>query len=269
MPANRGTLCIDQRRCNNNIKPLQKFFIKCCRYILGVKFLPVFAGPLKGFKWSTSVNYDFLTGTYEDPGTLKEFCSWLNSRTVFYDLGANTGYYSILAATIISEGKVIAFEPIPKHRDLFHQHIEKNKNRLSAKIILLPEAVTSHRQMLSFSKIDTEGASYVRNGNVQMQVRGIAIDDFVAEGNPPPDVLKIDVEGAEYDVLMGSRNVIQKYRPRILLATHDSHLPGVKQKCLELLGQWGYQAKHTGHFNKNHAGLDDYLAEYKQTEVTY
>ena len=248
---------------------LQKLIIKVYRYVLRIKYVKVFDGPLKGFLWSTSTNYDFLTGTYEDPETIKAFCSWLNNRTIFYDLGANAGYYSLIAATVISEGEIHAFEPMNSSREKFNQHLKKNAARIYPVIKLHPYAITSHRQQLTFSNADTEGASYIRKGTGKLEVQGVSLDELIEEGFPPPDVLKIDVEGAEFDVLTGSMNVLRRYRPRILLATHDSHLPGVKKKCIDLLQSLGYHLTYTGNYNKNHPGLDDYLAEYEQTEVTY
>lgn len=251
------------------MKGIQKWFIKCCRYVLRTRFLPCFAGPLKGFYWSTSSNYDFLTGTYESPETVNEFVSWLNPRTVFYDLGANAGYYSLIAARYISKGAVFAFEPVPAHRTLMEEHLKRNTGKFHAVIKLFPFAVTSSRQMLHFSNTKAEGASYIKQGKKDLHVQGISLDEFVAEGHPPPDIIKIDVEGAELDVLKGSLEILNKYRPRLLLATHDSHLPGVRQDCIDLLHQLGYKLKHTGSYNKNHEGLDDYIAEHEQTGVTY
>jgi hypothetical protein len=97
----------------------------------------------------------------------------------------------------------------------------------------------------------------------RVSVRCCSIDDLVAAGRPAPTVLKIDVEGAEFDVLRGAAHTIRTHRPHILLATHDVHLPGVEKQCTEFLKDAGYTLEHTGAFNHRMDGLADYTAIHR------
>ena len=94
----------------------------------------------------------------------------------------------------------------------------------------------------------------------QLLVQCHSVDGLVKKGYPAPDVIKIDVEGAEYDVLKGARETLVSKKPKILLATHDYHLPGVQQQCKDFLKNLGYSLTVVPGHNKIYAGLDDYIA---------
>ncbi len=230
------------------------------------------AGRLKGYRWSTSSSYDYILGEYEDPATLNKFLSWLKPDTVFYDIGANVGYHSLIANSIIQSGKIYAFEPMPLVREIFEEHMRLNsKLIINTNIVLLPIAVSNEEKEVEFSNdaMHRDGNTYVRGSYIfngtgnKIIVPCQSIDGLIAQGYKKPDIIKIDVEGAEYDVLMGAKKTVELYQPHILLATHDCHLPGVQQKCVDLLKELGYETKHTGRYHKYINGLDDYIAIHK------
>lgn len=227
------------------------------------------AGPLKGYRWSTTGSYEYILGNYEDPKTIDTFLSWLKPASVFYDLGANAGYFTLMANRVITEGKIYSFEPSPAARQLFEEHLKLNSAKITAdNISLLPFAISDAEKQIEFSdsNIQKEGNTYIKGSPIfsgtenKITVQCYSVDGLQQQGFERPDVMKIDVEGAEYDVLQGAVNTLQRYKPCILLATHDCHLPGVQEKCVQLLKQLGYIVKHTGNYNKQMDGLDDYIA---------
>src|SRR5437870_1019338 len=113
----------------------KRWFIKISRYLFRRKYIRIMAGPLKGYWWTTGSSYEYILGNYEDPQTMGTFCSWLKQDTVFYDLGANVGWYSMVAGKIINAGKVYAFEPMPMVRSLFEKHVELNKQQMTSNCI--------------------------------------------------------------------------------------------------------------------------------------
>ncbi len=230
------------------------------------------AGRLKGYRWSTSSSYDYILGEYEDPATLNKFLSWLKPGTVFYDIGANVGYHSLTANSVIQSGTIYAFEPMPLVRAIFEEHMQLNSKLIINKnIVLLPIAVSNEEKEVEFSNDETHRdgntyilGSYIFNGTGnKIKVPCQSIDGLIAQGYKIPDIIKIDVEGAEYDVLLGAKKTLERYQPHILLATHDCHLPGVQQKCVDLLKELDYETKHTGKYHKYMDGLDDYIAIHK------
>jgi FkbM family methyltransferase len=246
--------------------------IKICRYIFRQKFLPVTAGSLKGYLWSTSASYDYIFGEYENPTTMQFFLSWLEPASVYYDIGSNIGFHALTANTIISTGKIYAFEPVPATMDLFKKHISLNSKLIKDnRITLLPFAISDEEKQVEFSNNADyrDGNTYIKESAVfsgaenKITVQCKSIDGLIKEGYGKPDIIKIDVEGAEYDVLLGMKNTLQLYKPHILLATHDCHLPGVDEKCVSFLQELGYHLQHTGNYHKYIDGLDDYIVIHK------
>lgn len=232
----------------------------------------VMKGPLKGYRWSTSSSYDYILGNYEDPVTLKQFISWLKPGAVLYDIGANVGFHSLVANEFAEDGTIYAFEPMPFVRAVFEKHLELNQALIGKNNIrLLPIAVSDTEKEVEFSNdpASRDGNTYItgsyifNNAAGKIKVHCDSIDGLIAKGYKVPDIIKIDVEGAEYDVLLGARKTIEQNHPFILLATHDCHLHGVQQKCVALLQELGYDLEHTGRHNKYMEGLDDYIAIHK------
>lgn len=247
--------------------------IQIQRYIFKRKFISIFGKPLNGYKWSTNYNYEYITGDYEEKNTLDIFCSWLNPTTVFYDLGANVGYYAFIANQYISNGKIYSFEPMPANIDIFNRHLQLNAKRMkNNSISLLPYAISDKEKEVAFSNNDKaiEGNTYVNSkvenvSSKSLMVKCFSVDGLLRSGYKNPDVIKIDVEGAEYDVLRGAMETLKQYKPNILLATHDCHLPGVQKLCVDLLQELGYELTVLSNANKIIAGLDDYIAIHKDS----
>ena len=248
------------------------WIIKIYRYIFRQKFLPVTAGPLKGYLWSTSASYDYILGEYENPATMIYFLAWLKSDSVYYDIGSNIGFHALTANKSITTGKIYAFEPIPATRNLFKKHIGLNSKLMTGnRITLLPFAISDKEKKIEFSDNPArrDGNTYIKESPVFLETKNKitvqckSIDELLMEGYEKPDIIKIDVEGAEYDVLLGMKNTLQLYKPHILLATHDCHLPGVQEKCVNFLKELGYHLQHTGSYHKYIEGLDDYIAIHK------
>jgi len=232
------------------------------------------AGPLKGYLWTTGSSYDYILGSYEDPQVAETFYSWLKPGTVFYDLGANVGFYALMANRVISTGKIYCFEPLPLLRSIFEQHIALNKKCIRHNNIeILPFAISDHEKEIRFSINSKwqDGNTYISSSEAYtgaedtILVKCYSIDELVKQGFKAPDVIKIDVEGAEFDVLKGAVETLKKYKPSIILATHDWHLPGVKEQCLSFLDELGYTMRQAGQNHKEIAGLDDYIAVHKES----
>jgi FkbM family methyltransferase len=138
----------------------------------------------------------------------------------FYDVGAHIGFYSLVAARLVGEGAA----------DVAVLQENISQNSLS-QVNVIPVAVWSHCGLVTFrrSAVDhpevssRRGAVVLANGKTfdpsLIDVDALTLDAF-AEGHQPPTVIKIDVEGAEVEVLNGAQKMISETRPILLFEVH-------------------------------------------------
>ena len=112
----------------------------------------------------------------------------------FFDVGAYKGYYSLMASELVGEeGKVVAFEPDKRYFNYLIKNIKINK---------ISNIIAKNIALLDFEG-QTEIEAY-KGGSQIVEVK--TLDGIVDELNIVPDLIKMDVEGAEYSVLRGGRN---------------------------------------------------------------
>jgi protein-L-isoaspartate O-methyltransferase len=104
--------------------------------------VPILQGPLRGTRWIVGAQtHGMWLGSYEIDKQLAIKNS-LKPGQVFYDIGANVGYYSLLAAKCVGNtGAVIAFEPLPRNIVYLTSHLRLNK---ITNTILLQKALSDH-----------------------------------------------------------------------------------------------------------------------------
>lgn len=195
---------------------------------LGYVARPVTGGPLAGWHFVASrrVYYSpwFWAGTYEAE-TCRFLASVLPPEAVCYDIGANLGYHALIMARAAPRGHVFAFEPLPQVCAVLRRNLEINR---VGHVTIVPKVVARQPGTVTLAKtveIDQATLTFdpaASHGNrIEMvPCEATTLDAFVREGNPPPTFLKIDVEGAETEVLAGAVEVLRVHRPMILCETH-------------------------------------------------
>ena len=203
--------------------------------------LPIIQGPLKGKKWiAGSFNHGCWLGTYEYDKQLK-FTQYIKHGDCVYDIGAHVGFYTLLSSVLVGEtGFVYSFEPFPRNQEYLQKHVELNNLQ---NVMPYGNAVGNTENTVYFEVHETSSMGKVGDkGN--LQVAQIKLDTFVNTQNlQMPDVMKIDVEGAEYDVLIGAKQLLMQSHPIIFLATHGQE---VHKQCIEFLQEIGYQLEPVG-----------------------
>ena len=157
-------------------------------------------------------------GVFEEKQTavLKEYTP---PGGVFVDIGANVGYFAVLASRWVSDsGQVFAFEPAPAtFKDLLSNlALNDCKN-----VRVFSDACSdqSGSAIMIIGK-DSGWSRLSAGGGGDIEVTTIKLDEFIEQNNlERMDVLKIDTEGADYKVLLGARRSIECYRPTVLLET--------------------------------------------------
>ncbi|NPV56258.1 MAG: FkbM family methyltransferase [Anaerolineae bacterium] len=160
----------------------------------------------------------------------------LTDTDTFYDIGACIGVFSLHAAR--RARRVVAFEPDPS----FRAHLQTNIriNRFD-NLNVLPYAVSDQPGDVTLFTEGTAGRSPSLGDATfagQIQVEARALDDLVARGElPAPDVIKMDIEGAECLALRGAHAILKDRSPRaIFLELHPQYLERFGSSQEEVLG---------------------------------
>lgn len=219
---------------SNFKSPLGKFLRMPLKLIPSNMVLPILQGKLRGKKWikGSSINGCWL-GTYEfDKQRLFE--KYFKPGMVIYDVGANAGFYTLLSSVLTeSKGKVFAFESVPKKVFYIRRHLELNK---IFNTTVIEKAVSDTISILKFSLSSNPSQGHISEEG-ELEVETITLDEFIKQGNPSPDLIKMDIEGAEYLALNGSKEILKTRKPVIFLATHGDE---VREKCVKLLSEFDY-----------------------------
>ena len=198
--------------------------------------LPILRGRMRGMKWVKGAGaHGYWLGSYEHDKRLA-IEKGVQAGCVFYDIGANVGYYSLMAARLSEpNGKVVAFEPLPRNIAFIQRHVALN--RLENRITVVKAAVSDHSGTAWFDPdISTSKGHIAEVG--QLEVRLVCLDELVKESKIPlPDVMKIDVEGAEAEVLRGAMHILQSRHPLLYLDTHQRE---AHEQTVSILADLGY-----------------------------
>lgn len=209
--------------------------------ILSSIFLPHLA-PRPGSPSVTSLSYGlrmkidpseflqahlYLFGSYELP-TIRHIRSYLTPGTVCIDVGAQMGYLSLAMATSAQRQTVVhAFEPEDQNAARFLENMALNS---ITNVQLHREAVSNVEGTLQLFLSKTANAgthSTLYNERTvteeSIQIPAITLDAFVRKhGLQRLDLIKVDVEGAEFEVLQGADHVLRTLRPRVILELCDT-----------------------------------------------
>ncbi len=204
------------------------------RLIPKTMVMPILQGRLRGKKWIVGAGeHGYWLGSYE-MNKRQAFEAEIEPGTVIYDIGANVGYFSLLAAVLTGkEGKVFAFEPLPRNIEFLRKHIELNK---MAQISVIEAAVSDHSGEAYFDLGASSAMGHLSEAG-EMRVRMVCLDEMLDKGELlPPDYIKLDVEGAEYEALQGARHLLKTHRPVLFLDTHNRNAHHLTIALLEEMG---------------------------------
>lgn len=203
---------------------LRRFVERCTRSWIFPRALPAeFNGARIYVSPSAGLKFLFRPMKDADPDLLRS-AMIVKPGDVVWDVGANIGMFAVAAsARAGSKGRVFAFEP-----DTWLVRLLRRTSALQpdtqAPISVVPVAVASGVSIRSFSIAARSRASNALSEYGRSQAGGVAEQhlvpafnlDWLATQFPTPDVLKIDVEGAEIEVLKGQNELLNRLRPLIV-----------------------------------------------------
>jgi FkbM family methyltransferase len=204
-------------------------------------------GPLQGYRmfidWSRYRS--FVYGTWE-PAVAKVVSEIVGKGMTVIDIGAHHGYYSLYFAKCVGPtGRVFSFEPVPENFALLRKNILLND---ISWVEIFPDAVFSCTKDLSFAAPDQlansgEGSLVEGHKGRQIQVHSVTLDSFCTSAHRLPDVIKMDVEGAELNVLLGAKDTLKQCSPKLLIELHHFDGNVDAHPVPELLQGHGYEVR--------------------------
>jgi FkbM family methyltransferase len=211
----------------------------------------------KGFKMKLDLQDPeqlkvYFYGHYHERYEADLVARLLADADVFWDIGANVGYFTLVAATALANrGQIVAFEPGQNAYARLTENISLNPY---GNIQTYPLAVSDREgeAMLHLEgDIADSSASLFQTSQTQAghQVcRTVALDDFIAaEALRPPSLIKLDAEGAELAVLKGAQGLISQSPPLFLMEMEEKTLQAAgasKAAIRQFLEGYGYRAAH-------------------------
>lgn len=186
-----------------------------------------------------------------EPLTTHLMIKELKQDMVCIDLGSNIGYYAVIESNIVGKsGNVFAIEPSPVNFPVLKSNLENQKmdNFLAYNIAIGDknedmEFIVSSKSNWSKIRIDNEK---INPGDRVIKIPVKTLDNFVKENDIEKiDLLRMDVEGFEYNIILGADEVLKKFKPKIFVEIHKMYLG--KEKTHEIfnnLKNKGYEIKY-------------------------
>ncbi|MCL4541897.1 MAG: FkbM family methyltransferase [Chloroflexi bacterium] len=154
--------------------------------------VPILLGKLRGKRWITGSHiHGCWLGVYE-LAKRRVFERMVKPGMVVFDIGANAGFYTLLASTLVGEGgKVYAFEPVPRNLHYLRRHLALNAVH---NVTVLEAAVSDRDGFLAFRE-SLDGAQGKIDEGGSLTVHSVTLDRLVDDSTIlPPSCLKIDKE---------------------------------------------------------------------------
>jgi FkbM family methyltransferase len=231
---------IDRLSAMPNNSPIKRLLRAPLHFIPASLKVPVVRGPLQGKRWivGSSIHRCWL-GTYDraESNLMKHY---LNPGSVCFDIGAQAGYHTLYAATMVGpSGRVFAFEPAPKNVANIKKHIAMNH---LANVTVVEAAVSNFDGVSHFDCASSAVAGHL-SAQGSLAVRTVSLDHEIDCGVlPEPDYIKIDAEGTELKILEGAQSLLKRRHPTLSVETHQwlPEFPTVRQDCIRFLFELGY-----------------------------
>lgn len=199
----------------------------------------------------------FFRGNYSG-AQLNVLRGLLTEDSVFVDAGANQGEFTVCAAARVPHGQVFAFEPVENVRERLARNVQANGFRnVEIQAVGLSTESRDDVPIFGADSAFVDGTQHIglptlfdMNGR-QLPLARISLrrlDDVLTEGQRV-DVIKIDVEGAEFFVLKGAERTIQREQPTIIFEANAETFQAAGYKVEDIyawLTEHGYKLERIG-----------------------
>lgn len=176
-----------------------------------------------------------------EPAETQVFLEMVEDAVTVFDVGAHVGYYSLLSSVVPSVQTVCAFETLALYAGEIQRHLINNE---IDNVTVVRRPVGQEGRVIEFGNfLDLN------------RQECISLDRFAVGFEQPVDVVKVDVEGAEFEVLLGASDVLRTHRPSLLVAIHPMFLKNKFGASVEDL--LGYLAARKYELYRVHSTVGD------------
>jgi FkbM family methyltransferase len=185
------------------------------------------AGPAKGIwmELNPRTSQSYVRGEGE-LAVQRVLAERIRPGTVFYDLGANIGLFSLLAARLVGAGgKVFSFEPDASVAARLRRNVARNGFE---NVTVVEAGIWSTSGDVNFIAANPASPDHGLgrfaigdDGAAGTPTKCVALDDFI-QTTPAPNAIKCDVEGAEAEVFRGAEKLLEARRPWIVCEIHSA-----------------------------------------------
>jgi FkbM family methyltransferase len=202
------------------------------------------AGPVRGLRFEITLPDDkaIWAGTFE-PEFSQALHETVRHGDVCYDIGGYRGYMAGVFA-LSGASRVFVFEPLPENVNRLRQLAKLNPAlplQIEELAVGRSDGTVYFKVMAEQSMGKLSDSAFQMNAlsSREILVHLVCLDTWVfKQKQPRPAVIKIDVEGAEVDVLDGAMRTLKECHPRILIEAHSEKLAAL---CTQKLSELGYQ----------------------------
>lgn len=185
----------------------------------------------------TSVSNRFWNKDFKDY-TLDTWCHWCEQEGIYIDVGAHTGMYTIAAFVSNKKNCLVSIEPLPLN---FYRIITNLRLNYfdNLKIKLLNLAVSDNNKTVKFD-IRTPWSYLSKGGKISekgVTMKAIKLDSLDFSNNSSEiKGIKIDTEGEDLKVILGAKEIISKYKPKIIIECRRNNI----LEIFNFLSKFGY-----------------------------
>lgn len=199
----------------------------------------------------TGISTELQIYETHEPLTTHLIINEVKNGMVCLDLGSNIGYYAVIESNIVGKsGKIFAVEPSPVNYSLLKQNLENQK---MANFLAFNIAIGDKNEEMEFIVREKSNWSKIKTGDEKIspedriiKIPVKTLDSFVDENNIEKiDIVRMDVEGFEYNILLGSKKVLKNFRPKLFIEIHKMYLGNEKtHQIFSQLKKQEYEIKY-------------------------
>jgi FkbM family methyltransferase len=163
-----------------------------------------------------------------EPGTFAFLRTHCGRGDTVIDVGAHLGLFTVVMARSVGpSGRVFSFEPTPQTLGVLRETVRING--CGEVVEVRGEAVSKTSGTATFFDTGDEVPNanslvHTERSRDGLEIKTVSLDDFVEEHHLTVRCLKADVEGAEFDLLLGARKTLVNHRPAVALSLHPASL---------------------------------------------